>query len=153
MLDTGVFPVRVLLRVPESGVLRDSRRNRFGDELEHPVSVLPGNVAKEIVESLDDVGQEVQSRARRGHRNRSPELGSISASSSGRRIFCIARLLNPVAVHVDGVEDALGHIPPHAGTVTSRPGSSGRSNVLPTLALLYGQDRREEGVGSQNPLA
>ena len=71
MLDTRIFLVRVFPSVLEGGVRRHTGGNRFGDELAHPVSVFPLNVAEMLVEDLDDVRESVQFRFGAGNLPRS----------------------------------------------------------------------------------
>ena len=109
MLDTRIFLVRVFPSVLEGGVRRHTGGNRFGDELAHPVSVFPLNVAEMLVEDLDDVRESVQFR-----------FGAVTSLARWHRLYLgvlvgqhdpLHRpLLDPVAVHVDGIENVLGEV-------------------------------------------
>src|SRR5581483_11477287 len=64
VLDAGVLPVGVLLRVLVGFIGRYLRRYLLSDHLPDFVSVFPVDVAKLLIERLDDVAQAVQFRFR-----------------------------------------------------------------------------------------
>ena len=109
MLDAGVLSVRILLRILESSVRGYPRRNRLGNQLPHAVDIVPQDIAEKVVESPDDVREPIQ-------------LGiALVAAGTGRHRFDHGFLvrqhdalhcpfLDPVTVHVDGVENALGQV-------------------------------------------
>ena len=87
--DVGV--VGVLPRVPEGGVRRDLGRGRPGDGLADAVAVVPGDVAEQFVEHLEDV-RKSRSSSGSGTCPLPPvESGSILESSSGSMICWTAR--------------------------------------------------------------
>ena len=101
--------VGVLPRVLERGVLGHAGRNGLSDELPHAVGVFPRDVAEVVIERLQDVREPIQvglrqvASAARRHR---VDFGVLV----GQQDLLHRPLLDPVAVHVDGVEDALGQI-------------------------------------------
>ena len=96
-------------RWPPAEVGGDAGWNGLDDELRHAVGVLPADVAEVLVEGAQDVGEPVQVR-----------LGAVAAGGGGHRadLGVLVRqqdllhrlLLDPVAVQVDGVQDALGQV-------------------------------------------
>ena len=106
VFDAGVLAIRVLMGVPEGGVLRHPGGNGLGDELPHAVRVFPLDIAEEVIEGPDDVREPI-------------ELGiGVAATGAGRHRVDLGvlvgqhdslhrSLLDPVAVHVDGIENAL----------------------------------------------
>lgn len=68
---------------------------------------------------------------------------SISASTSGSWIFVAGRLLRPVAVHVDRVQDALGQILLY-GARSFEARKFRKIESVSQLALVYGriEDRK-----------
>ena len=109
MLDPGVLPVGVLPGVTVGGVPRNLGRYLFRNEAANSVRVLPGDIPELVVEGLEDVRETVEFRLRpvaaAGGRYRL-DLGVLI-----RQLDVYRRLLlDPVAVHVDGLKDAFGQI-------------------------------------------
>ena len=101
--------VGVLPGVAEGGVRGDAGGYGLGDELLHAVGVLPADVAEVLVEGAQDVGEPTQLRlgavaARRGG-NRA-DLGVLV----GQQDLLHRLILDPEAVQVYGIEDALGQV-------------------------------------------
>ena len=108
-LDPSVLFVGVALRVLVGFVRRYPLGDFFGDELTDAITVRPVDIAEEVVEGLDDRGQPFKLR-----------LWPVTAALQRYRIdlfvfigkeqtLC-SLLLDPVAVHVDGFENALRQI-------------------------------------------
>ena len=146
MLDPGVLLVGVLLRVLVGGVGRDPVGNVLGDEAVDAVRVGPGDVAELVVEGLEDVGQPVEFR-----------LGLVAAAAGrhgadlgvlvGQLHLHRRLLLDAVAVHVDGFEDALRQVFFLGGGQLGDQEIQEDRELLPS-GVRVGQDRREEAVGA-----
>ena len=109
MFDPGVLPIGVLTGIAVSGVPRNLGWNFLRNETANPVLVLPGNIPELVVEGLENVREAVEFRVRAvaatGGRQRI-DLGVLVRQLDAYRRL----LLDPVAVHVNGLKDAFGKI-------------------------------------------
>ena len=150
MLDPGVLPVGVLPSVAIGGVLGNLGRNLLCNETPNAVLVLPWDVSELVVEGLEDVREAIEFGLRSGaatagrHRL---DLGVLV-----RQLDVYRRLLlDPVAVHVDGLENAFGQILFH-GRGELRHKEVQKDRELLPLGIRVGQDRGEEAVHAHERL-
>ena len=144
MLDPGVLPVGVLPGVAVGGVPRNLGRDLLRNEAANPVRVLPGDIPELVVEGLEDVREAVEFRFRAvaaaGGRHRI-DLGVLI-----RQLDAHCRLLlDPIAVHVDGLKDTFGQILFH-GRGELRHEEVQKDRKLLPLGARVRQDRGEESV-------
>ena len=150
MLDPGVFFIRVLFRVPERFVLRHLDRYRLGDQLDHPVLVLPRDPTEEIVELGDDVGESV-------HLDLARPTTSTSRHRANLRIVVLQQdlphcpLLDAVAIHVDRLKDALRQVRLNgSGQLVHEEVQEDRALLPPRVVI--GQNRGEKGIATRERL-
>ena len=150
MLQLGVLLVGVRLRVLVGLVLRNTCRDLLGDNLADLVLVLPLDVAEEVVEGLDDRGESV-------------DVGFALAATATRRHWldgCVGIVhrhlqrcfgLNPVAVHVDGLQHPLGEVF-FLGRGQLRDEEVQEDRQLLPHRVTVTQDRGEETVAAHKGL-
>ena len=109
VLNASIVLIGVLASVLERRVLGNSKRNGLRDHLLHPVGVLPRDGTEQVIELSQDAREPLKFRlwhvaaAARWH---GFDLGILV----GQQDLLHRALLDPIAVHVDGVEDALGEV-------------------------------------------
>ena len=109
MFDPGVLPIGVLTGIAVGGVPCNLGWNFLRNEAANPVLVLPGDIPELVVEGLEDVREVIEFRfwavPATGSRQRI-DLGVLILQLDAYRRL----LLDPVAVHIDGLKDAFGQI-------------------------------------------
>ena len=109
MLDPRVLLVGVLLGVLVGSVGRHAFRDVLRDESVDAVAVGPGDVPELLVEALEDVREAVEFEFR--YVAAAVSRNRLDLSILVRQLDVYRRLLlDPVAVHVDGLKDAFGQI-------------------------------------------
>ncbi len=146
VLDARVLAVGVLLGILIGRIGRDLRRNVLGDQPVDAVRIGPGDVAKLVVERLEDVAQEVEFG-----------LGSES-SGAGRHWLDLGILVGQgdthgglffraVAVHVNSFEDASGKVLFYWRRQLGNQEGQEDGEFLP-LGVCVRQDRPQEVIGA-----
>ena len=75
----------------------------------HPIAVFPRDVAEQVVEHTDDVRESIEFGLRPAPAGRGGHWVNLGVLVREKNLLHHL-FLDPVAVHVDGVENALGQI-------------------------------------------